>query len=119
MLAAAAAGEEEEGEALLHLKGQTLFKLGRYAEASDAFAGVVETVGWEAAEADPELMTNVYAAFVAAGKGREALARFPVDEVGVFVVKERMVITHTWSCHFLCHVWVPMLHGRRNNNTAA
>lgn len=84
VLAASPRGGNEE--AYLHLKGQTLFKLGLYAEACEAFVGVAELAGPEAAEGDPELMTNVYAAFVAAGKGREALERFPVDEVRFFCV---------------------------------
>lgn len=56
-----------------------LFKLGRYSEAAEALATLAGQV--EDAELDAELMTNVYAAFVACGRGREALERFAVDEV--------------------------------------
>jgi len=69
----------KDEESFRHLRGQALFKEGRYDEAADIFAALVSEAGANGVE-DPELMTNLYAAFVAARRGQEALARFPFSE---------------------------------------
>ena len=73
------ASVQKEDESFRHLQGQALFKEGRYDEAADVFAALVSEAGANGGE-DPELMTNLYAAFVAARRGQEALARFPLNE---------------------------------------
>ena len=73
------ASSQKGDESFRHLRGQALFKECRYDEAADVFAALVSEAGKNGGE-NAELVTNLYAAFVAARRGQEALARFPLNE---------------------------------------
>lgn len=73
-------GSPEQNEiSFRHLRGQVLFKEGRYDEAIEVFSALVEEGRKAGDEEDVELLTNLYAAFVAARRGQEALSRFPLE----------------------------------------
>ncbi len=91
-LALLAASPGPGATAALHVRAQALFKLGRYGEAAEALAAVAEAAGAAAGD-DVELMTNVYAAFVAAGRGGEALRRFPVGAAAMEAMYELAFVT--------------------------
>ncbi len=74
------ASKHKDEEAYRHLTGQVLFKAGRYDEAAEAFTALAVSLGEEDGDRNAELMTNVYAAYLAAKRGKEALDRFPLDE---------------------------------------
>ena len=72
-------------EAVAHVKAQTLYRQGQYAEASEVYASLLfeeREDGFKRSAADRrELEANYYAACALAGKGREAVSRLkPPDD---------------------------------------
>ncbi len=74
-----------DNEAVAHVRAQTLYKQGKYAEAADIYASLLfderEDRPKRSAADRRELEANYYAACALAGKGREAISRLkPPDD---------------------------------------